>query len=96
MGPLKKNTAQLDADIAQALHTKKWQRDGIDRHETWWLGDEEAPIAQVHPEWGPTRGTGIGRPDYWIVLVGDKRARTETAAEGKKLALAMLKDATTP
>ena len=91
-----KTAAQLDADIAETLRAKKWQRDGMDRHETWWLGDEQAPIAQVHPEWGPTRGTGIGRPDYWIVVVGDKRARAETAAEGKKLALTMLKDVPSP
>lgn len=87
-----KTAAQLDAEIAAALRIGKWQRDGIDRHETWWLGDESDPIAQVHPVWGPTRGTGVGRPDYWEVVVGTRRARAVTAAQGKKLALVLLKE----
>lgn len=81
-----KTASQFNAEIAQALRAKKWQR-GIDRHET---------CAQVHPTWEPARDTGIGLPDYWIVVVSDKRARAETAAEGKKLALAMLKDVPSP
>ncbi len=86
-----KTSAQLDAEIAEALRARKWRREGTDRHESWWLGDEESPIAEVHPIWGITRATGQGKPDYWTVVVGGKRIRATTAAEGKKLALALLR-----
>ena len=86
-----KTSAQLDAEIAEALRPRKWHREGIDRHESWWLGDEESPLAEVHPNWNVTRAVGQGKPDYWIVVVGDKRVRATTAAEGKKLALSLLR-----
>jgi hypothetical protein len=86
-----KTPSQLDAEIAEILRARKWQRDGLDRYETWWLGDEESPIAQVHPNWGITRAAGQGKPDDWTVVVGDKRVRAATAAEGKKKALELLR-----
>jgi hypothetical protein len=100
-------TQSLDAAVkrylAKSAHAKiathdvgKWQHDGVDRYEMWWLGEEVSPIASVHPQWGVTRGTGIGKPDDWLVIVGDKRARAATIGEAKKLALAMLKDVPSP
>lgn len=91
-----KTPAQLDTEIAATLRSKKWQHDGVDRYETWWLGDEESPSAVVAPEWGITRGHGIGKPDHWIAIVRDKRVKEPTISQAKKRAEAMLKEETIP
>ena len=87
-----KTPTQLDTEIATALRAKKWQHAGGDRYESWWLGDEDAPIAEVHPMWNATRGHGIGKPDYWIAVVRDKRVEEPTISQAKKRAEAMLKE----
>lgn len=55
-----------------AKKNTKWVRDSNgDRYCTWLLipvgGTDEDAIATVSPEWNPTRGTGIGKPDRWVV-----------------------------
>lgn len=61
----------------------RWNHDGIDTHETWWLGDEESPLATVSPEWNETRTIGRGKPDRWIARdatgnkIGEANSRRE-------------------
>lgn len=70
----------------------KWQHDGIDAVESWWLGpdgcDSDAAIATVDPWWGPTRGHGQGRPDKWVArdAAGARIGEFRTIREAKKAA----------
>ena len=91
-----KTPAQLDTEIATTLRSKKWQHEGIDRYETWWLGDQESPTAEVHPMWRETRGHGIGKPDHWIAVVREKRVEEPSISQAKKRAEAMLKEESIP
>lgn len=73
----------------------KWQHDGIDRYESWWLGDEENPTATVNPEWGPTRrSSGTSKPSYWTASIGTKDlGRFPNIGDAKKAVEAALSSA---
>ncbi len=70
----------------------KWQHDGVDAAETWWLGpdgcDSSEALATVSPSWGVTRAHGQGRPDEWVArdASGKRIGKFKTRREAAKAA----------